>query len=56
MVPLAILAVGMFIAGFGFKIGLVPFHMWLPDAYEGLHLQLQHYLQSVQRKLALQQC
>jgi len=25
----------MFIAGFGFKMGLVPFHMWLPDAYEG---------------------
>ncbi len=35
MVPLALLAVGMFIAGFGFKMGLVPFHMWLPDAYEG---------------------
>jgi NADH-quinone oxidoreductase subunit N len=35
MMPLALLAVGMFIAGFGFKIGLVPFHMWLPDAYEG---------------------
>ncbi len=35
MMPLAIIAVGMFIAGFGFKIGLVPFHMWLPDAYEG---------------------
>lgn len=35
MLPLGILAVGMFIAGFGFKIGLVPFHMWLPDTYEG---------------------
>jgi NADH-quinone oxidoreductase subunit N len=35
MMPLAILAVGMFIAGFGFKMGLVPFHMWLPDTYEG---------------------
>jgi F420H2 dehydrogenase subunit N len=35
MMPIAILAVAMFIAGFGFKIGLVPFHMWLPDAYEG---------------------
>ena len=35
MMPLAILAVGIFIAGFGFKIGLVPFHMWLPDTYEG---------------------
>lgn len=35
MMPLALLAVGLFIAGFGFKMGLVPFHMWLPDAYEG---------------------
>ncbi len=35
MLPLAILAGGLFIAGFGFKMGLVPFHMWLPDTYEG---------------------
>ena len=35
LLPLALLAVGMFIAGFGFKMGLVPFHMWLPDTYEG---------------------
>ena len=35
MVPLALLSVGMFIAGFGFKMGLAPFHMWLPDTYEG---------------------
>jgi proton-translocating NADH-quinone oxidoreductase chain N len=35
LVPVALLAVGLFIAGFGFKMGLVPFHMWLPDAYEG---------------------
>ena len=35
LLPLALLSVGMFIAGFGFKMGLVPFHMWLPDTYEG---------------------
>ena len=35
MIPIGLLAVGMFIAGFGFKMGLVPFHMWLPDTYEG---------------------
>jgi len=35
MIPLGLLAVGLFIAGFGFKMGLVPFHMWLPDTYEG---------------------
>jgi NADH-quinone oxidoreductase subunit N len=35
LMPVAILAIALFIAGFGFKMGLVPFHMWLPDAYEG---------------------
>src|SRR3989344_1672449 len=35
MLPLALLAIGMFVAGFVFKMGLVPFHMWLPDTYEG---------------------
>jgi len=33
--PVALMALAMFIAGFGFKLALVPFHMWLPDAYEG---------------------
>ncbi len=35
LLPIALLSVGMFIAGFGFKMGLVPFHQWLPDTYEG---------------------
>ena len=35
VIPIGILASALFIAGFGFKMGLVPFHMWLPDAYEG---------------------
>jgi NADH-quinone oxidoreductase subunit N len=35
IIPISYLAIGMFVAGFGFKMGLVPFHMWLPDAYEG---------------------
>lgn len=35
LLPIALLSVGMFVAGFGFKMGLVPFHMWLPDTYEG---------------------
>ena len=32
---LGLLSIALFIAGFGFKMGLVPFHMWLPDTYEG---------------------
>jgi len=35
--PSAYLAIAMFmlVAAFGFKIALVPFHMWTPDVYEG---------------------
>ena len=24
------------LVGIGFKLGVVPFHMWIPDVYEGL--------------------
>ena len=33
--PMILLALGLLIVGFGFKIAAVPFHMWSPDAYEG---------------------
>ena len=32
---LVLLGVGFMFAGFAFKIAAVPFHMWLPDVYEG---------------------
>jgi NADH-quinone oxidoreductase subunit N len=33
--PLLTLAVILLLAGFAFKLALVPFHMWAPDAYQG---------------------
>jgi NADH-quinone oxidoreductase subunit N len=33
--PMQLLAVGLIIVGFAFKVAAVPFHMWTPDAYEG---------------------
>jgi len=33
--PLLVVAMFMVIAGFGFKIAAVPFHLWAPDAYQG---------------------
>ena len=33
--PLILVAVGLLLVGFAFKISAVPFHMWTPDAYEG---------------------
>ena len=35
LTPASILATVFLLAGFGFKISLVPFHMWAPDIYEG---------------------
>ncbi len=32
---LTVLALVMLIVGMVFKVGAVPFHMWVPDAYEG---------------------
>jgi len=31
----------LIVAGFGFKISSVPFHMWVPDVYEGAPLPLE---------------
>ena len=33
--PLILVAIGLLLVGFAFKISAVPFHMWTPDAYEG---------------------
>jgi NADH-quinone oxidoreductase subunit N len=34
----------MMIAGFGFKLALVPFHMWAPDVYEGAPTPVTSFL------------
>ena len=33
--PVALLGVAFLIAGFGFKMAVVPFQLWIPDVYEG---------------------
>ncbi|MBI5682803.1 MAG: NADH-quinone oxidoreductase subunit N [Deltaproteobacteria bacterium] len=33
--PALLLAIVFLVAGFGFKVAAVPFHMWAPDVYEG---------------------
>jgi NADH-quinone oxidoreductase subunit N len=35
MQPLTVIGLVFLLAGFGFKISMVPFHMWSPDIYEG---------------------
>jgi NADH-quinone oxidoreductase subunit N len=42
--PGLIVGMVLIIAGFGFKIAAVPFHMWVPDVYEGAPTPITAYL------------
>ncbi|MHB1421100.1 MAG: NADH-quinone oxidoreductase subunit N [Bacillota bacterium] len=42
--PLLIMGMIFTLAGFGFKISAVPFHMWSPDIYEGAPTPITAYL------------
>lgn len=35
MTPLSAVGLAFVLAGMGYKLGMVPFHMWVPDTYEG---------------------
>ncbi len=39
-----LIGLALIIAGLGFKVAAVPFHMWTPDAYEGAPLPITAYL------------
>ncbi|MDA1000368.1 MAG: NADH-quinone oxidoreductase subunit N [bacterium] len=49
--PVTIFALILLVAGLGFKLALVPFHMWLPDAYTGAPTSITAFM-SVAVKLA----
>lgn len=42
--PGVLVGLVMIIAGLGFKVASVPFHMWAPDAYEGAPIPVTAYL------------
>ena len=52
MSPGLILGFALILAGIGFKVALVPFHMWAPDVYEGSPLPITAWL-SVGSKIAI---
>src|SRR3990172_4210781 len=39
----------MMIAGLGFKVAAVPFHMWTPDAYEGAPLPVTAFISAISK-------
>ena len=42
--PGVLVGLVLIIAGLGFKVASVPFHMWAPDAYEGAPIPVTAYL------------
>ncbi|NLT21253.1 MAG: NADH-quinone oxidoreductase subunit N, partial [Syntrophomonadaceae bacterium] len=42
--PALIAGITLMIVGFGFKIAVVPFHMWAPDIYQGAPIPVTTYL------------
>ena len=44
MDPMLLLGFGLLLAGFAFKMSLVPFHMWVPDVYEGSPTPVTAYM------------
>lgn len=50
---LSIMALIFFIAGLGFKLSLVPFHLWTADVYEGSPMPVTSYFSVVSKGAAL---
>lgn len=47
--PLFIYGFGMLLVGIGFKLALVPFHMWTPDVYQGAPAPVAGYIATVSK-------
>jgi len=51
--PLLLIGFGMMIVGLGFKLALVPFHMWTPDIYQGAPVPVATFIATVSKGAVL---
>lgn len=51
--PIQLMAFVFFFAGMGFKISLVPFHLWTADVYEGAPTNVTSYLSVISKGSAV---
>lgn len=47
--PLILAGFGMMVVGFGFKLAVVPFHMWTPDVYEGASAPVSGFIATISK-------
>ncbi len=52
LMPIAFLGAIFLIAGFGFKMAIVPFQMWAPDTYEGAPTTISAFIAAGSKKMA----
>ena len=45
----ALVGVGLIVVGFGFKLALVPFHLWTPDVYQGAPAPVTAFIATVSK-------
>ncbi len=46
---LLLIGIGMILAGIGFKMALVPFHMWAPDVYQGAPVPVTMFIATISK-------
>lgn len=51
--PLFLTGMGMLLVGIGFKLALVPFHMWTPDAYQGAPAPVTAFIATISKGAVL---
>jgi len=51
--PLSLAALFLVLGGIGFKLGMVPFHLWVPDTYEGAPTPVSAFLSVGSKAAAL---
>ena len=49
MSPLVVSGFALIMVGIGFKLALVPFHMWTPDVYQGAPAPVSGYIATVSK-------
>lgn len=49
---LLLVGIGLMIFGFGFKVSLVPFHVWTPDVYQGAPVSITTFMAVVVKAAA----
>lgn len=47
--PLILIGIGMMFVGIGFKLALVPFHMWIPDVYQGAPAPVTTFIATISK-------